>query len=102
MIKHANNLNEFKELLKDEVVLVDFFASWCGPCRMLAPVLEEIDQNKEAKATIVKVDVDEARDIAMAYGIQVIPTLILFKNGKPVKKESGFMYKAKLLDFIQK
>lgn len=102
MIKHTNELKEFNELIKEGTVLVDFYADWCGPCKMLGPVLEEIDTNNETTAQIVKVDVDVAREIAMQYGIQVIPTLILFKNGKAVKKESGFMYKARLLDFINK
>jgi thioredoxin 1 len=101
MIKHTKDLNEFNELIKDGTVLVDFFATWCGPCRMLAPVLEEIDSENVSGAEIIKVDVDEAKAIAMQYGIQVIPTLILFKNGKQVKKESGYMHKAKLLDFIK-
>ncbi|MFA5502826.1 MAG: thioredoxin [Erysipelotrichia bacterium] len=102
MIKHTTNLNEFNELIKEGTVLVDFFASWCGPCKMIGPVLEEIDANKETTASIVKVDVDQAREIAMQYRIQVIPTLILFKNGSAVKKESGFMNKSRLLDFIEK
>lgn len=102
MIKHATKLNEFNELIKEGTVLVDFFASWCGPCKMLGPVLEEIDSNNETTASIIKIDVDQSREIAMQYKIQVIPTLILFENGNAIKKESGYMNKTKLLEFIGK
>ena len=81
MIIHVNDLNEFNEKIASGRVLVDFFATWCGPCKMIAPVLEDIDKKGEAgDLLIVKVDVDEASDIAMRYGIQSIPTLILKEN----------------------
>ena len=82
MIIHVDNLNEFNEKIASGRVLVDFFATWCGSCKMLAPVLEQIDERGEAgDLLIVKVDVDEAGEIAGNYVIQSIPTLLLFENG---------------------
>ena len=81
-ILHVND-NEFdREVLQDSgTVLVDFWATWCGPCRMLAPILEELSgQHPELK--IVKVDVDENRELALRYGIESIPTLLVFRNGQ--------------------
>lgn len=102
MIIHVDNLNEFNEKVATGRVLVDFFATWCGPCKMLAPLLEEIDERKEAgDLLIVKVDVDEAGVIAAKYGIQSIPTLILFENGQPVKTTLGYMPKPQLLNFLK-
>ena len=102
MIIHVNNLNEFNEKIASGRVLVDFFATWCGPCRMLAPILEEVDERKEAgDLLIIKVDVDEAGEIAAKYGIQSIPTLILFENGKAVKNALGYMPKPQLLNFLK-
>ena len=102
MIIHVNNLSEFNEKIASGRVLVDFFATWCGPCRMLAPILEEIDERKEAgDLLIIKVDVDEAGEIAAKYGIQSIPTLILFENGTAVKNALGYMPKPQLLNFLK-
>ena len=102
MIIHVNNINEFNEKLATGRVLVDFYATWCGPCKMLAPILEEVDERGEAgDLLIVKVDVDEASDIAMKFGIQSIPTLILFENGKAVKSQLGYMPKPQLLNFLK-
>ncbi len=80
--------------------LVDFWATWCAPCRMIAPVLEEIAAENEGRLTIAKLDVDSNPGIAASYGIQSIPTLILFKDGKPVERLVGFMNKKKLMDKI--
>ena len=102
MILHVNNLEEFNNAIAKGRVLVDFFATWCGPCQMLAPVLEDIDKKGEAgDLTIVKVDVDEAGVIAARFGIQSIPTLILFENGKQIKHALGYMPKAQLLQFLK-
>ena len=96
------NEKEFKELVSDGLVLVDFYAVWCGPCKMLSPILEEVDTRGEAgDLLIVKVDVDEAGEIAAKYGIQSIPTLILFENGKAVKSQLGYMPKPQLLNFLK-
>ncbi len=84
MIKHLENREQFNELIKDKV-LVDFYAEWCGPCKMLAPNLEKLDYN------ILKVDVDKFQDLAISYGVMSVPTLILFKDGKEVNKSIGYL-----------
>ena len=102
MIIHVNDLQEFNEKVANGRVLVDFYASWCGPCKMLAPILEEVDAKGEAgDLLIVKVDVDEAMAIAGKFGIQSIPTLILFENGQVKATRLGYMPKAQLLSFLQ-
>ena len=88
---------EEKVLKANGVVLVDFFATWCGPCKMLAPVLEDV-RTEEAK--IYKVDIDESSDLAREYGIMVVPTMIIFVDGKQVEKFSGYMQKNAILDKI--
>lgn len=98
MLKHINDREEFKAAIAEGTVLVDFFATWCGPCKMLSPVLEEV--SKEVSATIIKVDVDEASTIAAQFGIQAVPTLILFKNGERVDTRMGYQNKNQLLAFI--
>jgi thioredoxin 1 len=70
-------------------VLVDFWAEWCGPCKMIAPVLEELATDLDGKLTIGKLDVDENQSTAMAFGVMSIPTLLLFKGGKPVERPSS-------------
>ena len=97
---HVKTAEEFKEIIAKGTVLVDFFATWCGPCRMLSPILEEIDEEKSFNGTIAKVDTDELGNVAYAYGIQSIPTLILFKDGEVVKKSLGYMSKDDLLNFL--
>ena len=84
MIKHLENREQFNELIKDKV-LVDFYAEWCGPCKMLAPNLEKLDYN------ILKVDVDKFQDLAINYGVMSVPTLILFKGGKEINKSIGYL-----------
>ncbi len=92
--------NEFKELLaKEGLVLVDFFATWCGPCKMLAPVLEEVDKNIP-DLTIAKIDVDEESELASAFRISSIPTLVLFKDGKVVDSAIGYRSAKQLEDMV--
>ncbi len=89
------------EVLKSELpVLVDFFATWCGPCRMLAPVLEELEPQYEGKIRFVKVDVDEAPDLANQYGVWGVPSLILFRDGEPVRTSVGFLTQDALESFL--
>lgn len=99
MIKHLNNSNEFENEVKEGLVIVDFYADWCGPCQMLAPVLEDLE--KETSIKIVKINVDEIPDLARQFRIMSIPTLMLFKNGKFVKKELGYMPIERLREFIK-
>ena len=80
----------------DKPVLVDFWATWCGPCRMIAPILEEIASEQGDKLKVVKLDVDENGVTAQQYGVMSIPTLILFKAGKPAERLVGYMPKAQL------
>lgn len=98
MLKHVNNKQEFDALIKNGTVLVDFFATWCGPCKMLSPLLEEL--SNEGDTLIIKVDVDEAGPLAAEYAIQAVPTLILFKNGQKVDTRLGYQNKNQLLAFI--
>ncbi len=91
------NAGEFEQLTKNEpAVLVDFFATWCGPCKMLAPELEKLATKLEGKVKIVKVDIDESGDLAMKYGIMSVPTMILFQDGKAVKQLMGYQPAAQL------
>ena len=99
MIKHLENSNDFEKEIQGNLVIIDFYADWCGPCQMLAPVLEELDKEMDIK--IVKINTDDLPDIARAFRIMSIPTLILFKDGKPVKKELGFMPIERLREFIK-
>lgn len=93
-IIHLTNEN-FKELIKEKV-LVDFYATWCGPCKMIAPELEKATGNIK----VIKVDVDNFEELAREYGVMSIPTLILFEEGKEVKRTIGFMDKDKIEKFI--
>ena len=92
--------NEFEEVLKNELVLVDFYADWCGPCKMQSPILEEV-ANEMDMLTIVKLNVDNDSTIAQKFNVMSIPTLILFKNGKPIATTIGFQAKPQLIDFIK-
>lgn len=96
-ITEVNDNNFQAEVIESDVpVLVDFWAPWCGPCRMIAPILEEIAQEKGDQLKIVKLNVDDNQRSAVAYDVLSIPTLILFKNGMPVKKVVGAYPKRKL------
>ena len=79
----------FDETIKEGVTMVDFFADWCGPCRMIAPVVEELAEEYEGKANICKVNTDEEQDIAVKYGIRSIPTVMFFKDGEVVDQMIG-------------
>lgn len=81
-MKQIKNLNE----LSQDLTLIDFYATWCGPCRMLTPILEQVDF-----VDVVKVDVDEARELAMQFKISVVPTLVLFKNNVEISRKEGYM-----------
>lgn len=89
MIIHIKSVDQFNKEIASGKVLVDFFATWCGPCQMLAPVLEQLD--KEVNIKILKIDVDELSDLARIYRVMSIPTLVILENGKMVKREMGYM-----------
>ena len=93
----------FEELVvnSDTPVLVDFWAEWCGPCKMIAPILDEIANDMAGKLVIGKLDIDVNQDTAMAFGVMSIPTLLLFKNGEPVERIVGFQPKTQLVARLQ-
>ena len=100
MAKVATN-NNFDELLQSEkLVVVDFWATWCGPCRMLSPLLDEVEEEMGGKIEVVKVNVDDADEVAAQYRIMSIPTLLFFKGGQIVDKTVGAMPKNVLVDKI--
>jgi thioredoxin 1 len=88
-MKTSTNTFENDVLSSELPVLVDFFATWCGPCQMLGPVLEEVAKRYEGRAKVLKVDIEEAPELAERYGINAVPTLILFNQGKPVQQIMG-------------
>lgn len=94
-IIHLNSEN-FNDLIKNRV-LVDFYANWCGPCKMIAPELERAQSDIKA----IKVDVDNFEELARTYGVMSIPTLILFENGKELKRTVGFIDKDKIEKFVE-
>ena len=100
MAKVATN-NNFDELLQSEkLVVVDFWATWCGPCRMLSPILDEVEEEMGGKIDVVKVNVDDADEVAAQYRIMSIPTLLFFKGGQIVDKTVGALPKNVLVDKI--
>ncbi len=100
---HLTEQNFEQEVLKSELlVLVDFWAEWCGPCKMMSPVVDEIADELSGKIKIGKVNVDEAQQLAIKHSVMSIPTLILFKKGEPVDQLVGAVTKDRLLDSINK
>ena len=94
------NQNLEQVLKSSSVVVVDFWATWCGPCRMLAPTVEEVSELMEGKAVVAKCNVDEVREVAMKYRIMSIPTIIYFKNGEVVDKTVGVVSKEDIVSKI--
>ncbi|MCC0629233.1 MULTISPECIES: thioredoxin [unclassified Clostridioides] len=92
------NTSEFRNIVEGSkgVVVVDFFATWCGPCNMLGPVFAELGEEMKDEARFVKVDIDESLEIAQQFSVSTVPTMIIFKDGKPVETLIGFMPKNKI------
>ncbi len=103
LIKHISDSSFENDVLKsDKPVLVDYWAEWCGPCKMIAPILDEVSAAYQDKLQIAKMNVDENRDIPAKFGIRGIPTLMLFKDGQLAATKVGAMSKAQLTEFIDK
>jgi len=102
MTKMKTSTNTFeKDVLSSELpVLVDFFAPWCGPCQMLGPVLEEVAKRYEGRAKVLKVDIEESPELAERFGINAVPTLILFNQGKPVQQVMGMQSARQLASLL--
>ena len=101
LIKHTSDATFESDVLKsDKPVIVDFWAEWCGPCKMIAPILDEVASEYEGKLLITKMNVDENRDVPAKFGIRGIPTLMIFKDGQLAATKVGAMSKAQLTAFI--
>ena len=100
MEKVIENHNVAEVLASSPVVVVDFWATWCGPCRMLMPVVEDVAAEMEGKAVIAKCTVDEADEVALKYGIRSIPTLLFFKNGELADRTVGVVSKSEIINKI--
>ena len=98
----VNNKNFKEEVLESKVpVVIDFFAQWCGPCKMMLPVVDEISKDMEGKAKVCKVNIDDEQDLAVKYGIMSIPTFLIFKDGKVVNSIVGVQDKQKIINLLQ-
>ena len=95
-------MQNFNELINSEQpVLVDFYATWCGPCKALSPILEQLKEEYDGKATILKIDVDENPNLASEYDIRSVPTLMVFKNGNLIQTVKGFPGKSKVEELLK-
>lgn len=99
MLIHLEKNQDFKSLIKEGVTLVDFYATWCGPCKMLAPQLEQLAEKRQ-DINIIKIDVDQHEELAAEFNIRVVPTLILFKDGANINVSSGFKTAAALENLV--
>lgn len=95
------NSNEFKSEIESGITVVDFFATWCGPCKMLAPVLEGLSSDMEEKAKFIKVDIDQSLDLANEFQISSVPTMVIFKDGQKAEQLVGFLPKEKIQKAIE-
>ena len=97
------NTSQFRGSVEETqgVVVVDFFATWCGPCKMLAPVFEQVGEEMKHEATFLKVDIDQSLEIAQKFRITTVPTMMIFKDGKPVETLVGFMPKDSIVQKVK-
>ena len=102
MEKVVTNSNVTEILSADQPVMVDFWATWCGPCRMLTPTVDEVAQEYEGRVTVAKCNVDDSDEVAMQYRVRNIPTLIFFKGGQQVDKLVGLVSKKEITDILDK
>ena len=94
-------MSKFTDLIKGETpVLVDFYATWCGPCKMMSPILEDVSSQIKGKAKVLKIDIDKNPQTASYYNVRSVPTLILFKKGKQVWRQSGVVQSKQLVQII--
>lgn len=94
--------DEFEKIINEsKPTIVDFFATWCGPCKMLSPILEKVEEDSKGEFNIVKIDVDESYDVAKKYGIMSVPTLIIFKDGDEQEKIVGLRQKNQIEDAVR-
>lgn len=101
MAKVMNAAETMELIKKGGTVMVDFYADWCGPCKMLAPILEQVSEEIGDAAQIVKVNTEENQDFSMSMGVSSIPTLVLFKDGKEVERKVGFVPKPALVQWVK-
>ena len=100
-IMHVDSKNFNDTVNSKEVVLVDFYATWCGPCKMLAPILEQVNEEIADNTLIAKLDIDNALDIAKEYGVMSVPTMVIFKKGKEVERLVGLRQKTQILEVLK-
>jgi len=100
MANFLEKVEDFKEALNNDVVVVDFFATWCGPCKMLMPVIDQLSSELGDKVKVIKVDVDQFSDLAAEHNIMSVPSLLFFKNGKLEEMTKGFKPKEELLKIV--
>lgn len=103
MDKTTSNKPGFAELIQSSSpVLVDFYADWCGPCRAMNPLIKEVARAVEGKAKVIKINIDQSQSAAMQFGVQAVPTFIIFKNGKQVWRHAGMIDKQTILSHIER
>ena len=94
-------MSKFSEIInQDQPVLVDFYAEWCGPCKTMSPILKDVKDSLKERVSIIKIDVDKNQELAAKYQVRGVPTLLLFKNGTQVWRQSGVLQKNELIDVI--